>query len=87
MNTEEIRQKLAIVLAMRVDSRIDPAHVHPDSRLREDLNLDSLAMAELLYEIEASFGTVLEVPDPSKMVTIADVVNTIQNQLAVSMAS
>ncbi len=50
MTTEETRTKLATLIALKVDRRIKAEQIEWDSRLPDDLGIDSLAVAELLYE-------------------------------------
>lgn len=87
MTTEEIRTKLATMIAEKVDRRIAVQQVQLDSRLREDLGIDSLAVTELLYEIEAVFGTELEVSNPGMLVTVGDAVKAIARELELQLAS
>ena len=58
-----------------------------DARLRDDLGIDSLAVAELLYEIEDTFGTSLEQTEPGTLVTVRDAVYAIARELQVPLAS
>ena len=81
MTTEQIHSKLATIIAQKVDSRVVPEQVSLDSRLREDLGIDSLAVAEMLYEIEEVFGTTLDVSDPQNLLTVRDAVNAIAVEL------
>jgi acyl carrier protein len=59
MTAEEIRAKLATIIAEKVNRRISVQQIQWDTRLRDDLGIDSLAVAELMYEIEDTFGTAL----------------------------
>ena len=56
MTNEEIHAKLASIISQKVDRRIAVEQVKLGSRLREDLGIDSLAVTEMLYEIEEAFG-------------------------------
>ena len=87
MTTEEIRSKLAALIAKKVDPRIASEQIEWDSRLRDDLGIDSLAVAELLYEIEETFGTPLEETEPGKLVTLRDAVEAIERGLRMPLAS
>ncbi len=60
----------------------DAGAIRPESRLREDLGLDSLAMIELLFKIEEHFD--LEIPneDLSRITTVADVTAYVEEKLA-----
>jgi acyl carrier protein len=87
MTPEEIRAKLATIIAEKIGSRISAAHVHWETRLRDDLGIDSLAVAELMYEIEETFGTTLEETEPGTLVTVRDAVYAIARELQVPLAS
>lgn len=54
--------------------RRDPATLHPEDSLRDDLGLDSLQTIELVYEVETAFD--LQIPDEAfgRLRTIGDVV-------------
>ncbi len=54
--------------------RRDPAALHPEDTLRDDLGLDSLQTIELVYEVESAFD--LQIPDEDfgRLQTIGDVV-------------
>ncbi len=54
--------------------RRDPATLHPEDSLRDDLGLDSLQTIELVYQVETAFD--LQIPDEDfgRLQTIGDVV-------------
>ena len=87
MTPEEIRAKLATIIAQKVNSRISVQQIQWDTRLRDDLGIDSLAVAELMYEIEDTFGTTLEETEPAALVTVRDAVDAIARELQVPLAS
>ena len=57
--------------------RRDPAALHPEDSLRDDLGLDSLQTIELVYQVETAFD--LQIPDEDfgRLQTIGDVVTYI----------
>jgi acyl carrier protein len=87
MTPEDIRAKLATIITEKVNSRLSLQQIQWDMRLRDDLGIDSLAVAELMYEIEASFGTTLGEIDPRTLVTVRDAVDAIGRELQVPLAS
>ena len=87
MTPEEIRSKLATIIAEKVNSRVSAQQIQWDTRLRDDLGFDSLAAAELMYEIEDTFGTALEDTEPTTLVTIRDAVDAIARELQMNLAS
>lgn len=87
MTSEEIRAQLATIIAEKVNTRISVQQIQWDTRLRDDLGIDSLAVAELMYEIEDTFGANLEDTNPTTLVTVRDAVDAIARQLQLPMAS
>ena len=87
MTTEEIRAKLATIITEKVDGRIAPQQIQWNTRLRDDLGIDSLAVSELMYEIEDAFGTALEQTEPATLVTVRDAVDAIARELQLPLAS
>ena len=87
MTPEEIRAKLATIIAEKLNSRISVQQIQWDTRLRDDLGIDSLAVAELMYEIEDTFGTTLEETEPATLVMVRDAVEAIARELQMPMAS
>jgi acyl carrier protein len=87
MTTGEIYNKLSTIITEKVNSQISPQQIQWETRLRDDLGIDSLAVAELMYEIEDTFGTTLEQTEPATLVTIRDAVDAIARELQVPLAS
>jgi acyl carrier protein len=60
----------------------DVSRVRLQDNLREDLGLDSLAMLEMVFEVEEAFN--LEIPDDdlSKITTVGDVAAYVETRLA-----
>lgn len=59
------------------EHKLDPEKLLPDARL-EDLGIDSLGMAELLFNVEDEFGIVLP-QEPVTLPTLSDVVRFIDD--------
>lgn len=74
------------IIAMLVKSfKVDPGKLTPDARL-EDIGIDSIGVAELLFDIEDEFG--LKLPDvPLDLATFGDVVRYVDEQIAVQSDS
>ena len=68
--TTPMLERLKPILA-KVQPECDLASVTPDTRLVDDLGLDSLAMMLLAMEIEAEFG--FRFTEPVRFVTAGDV--------------
>jgi acyl carrier protein len=86
MTPEEIRVKVATIIGEKVTSKIRAEQVQWNTRLREDLESDSLAVVELMYEIEETFGTALPETDPRTLVTVRDLVDAIARELELKSA-
>lgn len=71
----------ARIIAMLVkDFKVDPVRLSPDARL-EDIGIDSIGVAELLFNIEDEFH--LKLPDvPLDLATFGDVVRYVDEQIA-----
>ena len=87
MTQDEIRDALAKILVERLNCSVAVGEVGWNSSLRDDLGIDSLAVAELMYEIEDTFGTALEDTEPTTLVTVRDAVHAIARELQVPLAS
>ena len=79
MNKEEIQSKLVEVISKHI--QIDAATVTPDQNLRFDLGLDSLDVAEMVYEIEETFGISVSDESTEKIQKISDTVDFIYEQV------
>lgn len=54
MNNQEIELRVREILAKKLN--VDLATIHSETRLAEDLGIDSFGAIELIFEIEESFG-------------------------------
>lgn len=59
MNNEIVGEKVRNVLAAKLN--LDPSAIKGDTRLAEDLGLDSFGGVEIMFDIEDAFG--LKIPD------------------------
>jgi acyl carrier protein len=73
---EELRDIVANKLS------IDPGSVKPESAFVEDLNADSLDLADLVMEIEDKFSITFDDTDTERFRTVGDVVNVIESKKA-----
>jgi acyl carrier protein len=75
----EIQEKLVDILTRH--TTIDRSAVTPDKHLKFDLGLDSLDVAEMVYEMEETFG--IQIPDDSadKIQKISDTVDFIHQKM------
>jgi len=59
MSNQEIEQKVKQILSKKLDVELDK--ITPETRLAEDLGLDSFGAVELMFELEEAFA--LKIPD------------------------
>jgi acyl carrier protein len=76
----EIQEKLVDILSRHTS--MDRSAVTPDMHLRFDLGFDSLDVAEMVYEMEETFG--IQIPDDSadKIQKISDTVDFIHQKMS-----
>jgi len=61
--------------------RIDKSKITPQSRIVNDLGADSLDTVEVMMAIEAAFNCDIPDEEASKIVTVADAVNYVQQKV------
>ncbi len=79
MSADEILVQVRELAAERLSLDVD---LHPESRLIEDLGLDSLRLQALAVEVENHYRICLEPEDEESIVTVADLVRTISAKLS-----
>ena len=73
-----------IIAILVKDFKVAPDQLSPHARL-EDIGIDSIGVAELLFDIEDEFH--LKLPDvPQDLATFGDVVRYVDEQIAVQCA-
>jgi acyl carrier protein len=79
MEKMEIQDKIVTILARH--TAVDRSAFTPEKDLRLDLGLDSLDVAEIVYEMEETFG--ISIPDESaaRIQTISDTVDFIHEKM------
>ena len=79
MSNEEIKNKIIEVIAEQLGA--DAAQITPETRLREDLDMDSLDKVEFCIGLEKEFK--VNIPDETldKIATIQDAADTIEKLL------
>jgi acyl carrier protein len=84
MDKIEIKEKLINILTKHTSTNL--AEVTPDMNLKLDLGLDSLDVAEMVYEIEETFG--ITIPDSSaeQIQKISDTVDFIHKRLSAAQS-
>jgi len=80
MTRQELFDQLSVILQQTFD--ISPEKIRPESRLSEDLDIDSIDAVDLIVKLKPLVGKRLQ-PDAFKAVrTLDDVVNALQGMLA-----
>ena len=65
-------EKMKEIIAGQLN--VNAEDVKPESRLKEDLNADSLDLFEMVMALEEEFGKEIPTEDLEKIATIGDVV-------------
>jgi acyl carrier protein len=79
MEKIDIQRKLIEILSKH--TAMEPSAVTPDKHLKYDLGLDSLDVAEMVYEIEETFGITISDDSADKIQKISDTVDFIHDKL------
>ncbi len=81
MSTTETLEQVKTLARERLELECD---IEPESRLIEDLGLDSLRLQALAVEVENHYRICLEPEDEERIRTVADLVETINRKLETS---
>lgn len=73
---EEIYQKIAAVLEELFE--IDPADIHPQANLYQDLDIDSIDAVDLVVELKKMTGKKIKPEDFKSVRTVQDVVTEVE---------
>ena len=82
MDKMEIQEKLVTILAKHTS--VDKAAFTPDKDLKMDLGLDSLDVAEIVYEMEEAFGITITDESAVRIQKISDTVDFVQEKMTES---
>ncbi len=69
-------EKICELLADKFDA--DASTMTMDTKIKEDLNADSLDVVELMMDLEENFGITISDEEATQMVTIGDVVKYLE---------
>ena len=84
MDKMDIREKIIGILARHTS--VERSAFTPDKDLKLDLGLDSLDVAEIVYELEGTFGISISDESAEKIQKISDIVDFVQDRIAESSA-
>ncbi|WP_320068867.1 acyl carrier protein [Micromonospora sp. RTGN7] len=85
MNTDQIRAELAGIF--EEVAGVPDNDVQLDKSLREDLDVDSLSMVEIMVVVEEKFGVSLPDELAAELRTVGDLVSYIQQHAPAASAS
>lgn len=72
-----ILEKVVAIIADQFE--IAPESITPETRFKEDLNADSIAVVELVMAFEEEFGESISDEDAESILTVQDIVTYIEN--------
>ena len=75
MTTPLIEQRVKEIISKRFNIGLE--RIQPETRLAEDLGVDSFAAVELMFELEESFGLKIEDSEIENIRSVRDVVTYI----------
>jgi len=75
MTKEEIYQEVASLLTSLFET--DPADIHPDARLYEDLELDSIDAVDMVVHLQKRTGRKIKPETFRSVRTVQDVVDAV----------
>ena len=81
MNKDEIFNKVKTILVEHTQFK-DPDSITMDSKLREDINIDSLDTFEIIYDLENEFQIKVAEDDASSFTTMGDIVNYVSDKIS-----
>ena len=79
MTNQEIEQKVREILSKKLE--VEPGKIALETRLAEDLGVDSFGAVELMFEIEEAFSLEIADSDLETVRTVDDIVTYLQHWL------
>jgi acyl carrier protein len=79
MTQPETERKVKEILARKLDRKIE--EIRGDSRLAEDLGVDSFGTVEIMFDIEEAFSLQIPDTDIEPVRTVDDIVTYLQGWL------
>lgn len=77
--SENIEEKIIKIIAQTLNK--DESTIHPDSKLVEDLRMESLDFVQILMEIEAAFNCTVPDDNAGKFRIVGDVVKYVKEKI------
>jgi acyl carrier protein len=79
MDKMEIQERIVTILAKHTS--VDRAALAPEKDLKLDLGLDSLDVAEIVYEMEEAFGITITDESAERIQKISDTVDFVHERM------
>jgi acyl carrier protein len=79
MDKKSIEDKIKQIISDRLEVKAEK--ITPESKLRDDLGIDSFGLVELSFEIKDKFGIKIEDSDFPKILKVRDAVDYIYNKV------
>lgn len=76
---EQVYQKISAVLVELFE--VDPAAIHPEANLYQDLDIDSIDAVDLVVELKKMTGKKIQPEDFKSVRTVQDVVTEVEKLL------
>jgi acyl carrier protein len=80
MTPDQIESKVREVICRKL--KVEPDKVRPETRLAEDLGVDSFGAVELMFELEEAFGLKIADSEIEHIRTVRDVVDYLTGWMA-----
>ncbi len=80
MSNTPVEEKVRAVIARKLN--VSPDVIHLETRLAEDLGVDSFGAVELMFEIEEAFGLKIADSEIEHIRTVGDVVTYLAHWIA-----
>jgi len=85
MTRAEIYQRITGILVKTFE--LDPADIRPESRLYEDLDLDSIDAVDMFVELHEITGRRIDPEVARKIRTVDDIVGLVESELASALCA
>ena len=80
MDKTEIQKKLSDIIAKHAS--VSPSAITAEKHMKSDLGLDSLDVAEMVFEIEEQFGVAISDDSAQSIQKVGDAVDFIHRNMA-----
>ncbi len=82
LNDAELYERIRLVLKEFIPKGDSPDNISPETRLLEDLNVDSARVVELVLDLEDAFSINIEDGVIDTLKTVGDLVDLVKGKIA-----